>query len=354
MSVIEESNQFNLPLALTMGDPAGISCEITLKAWWNLAKMARKKPIRKPLTFFVIADPHLFRALSRKLNIEAPIQLVETPEQAASVFSSALPVMPLNLPAAVIPGRPDPENASSVINSIDRALDLALGGRTAGIVTNPIHKKCLAEAGFTYSGHTEYLAECAGIGSQVAMMLATPHLRVVPVTVHVALAKAIHLLTKEMIVTAAHITATSLVQDFGIPHPRIAVAGLNPHAGESGEIGREEIEIITPAIEEIRNAGILVNGPSPADTLFHASARTKFDAALCMYHDQALIPIKTVDFENGVNITLGLPFVRTSPNHGTALDLAMSGKARERSLLVALTTAHEIARRRNVGLKSVA
>ena len=174
MSVIEESNQFNLPLALTMGDPAGISCEITLKAWWNLAKMARKKPIRKPLTFFVIADPHLFRALSRKLNIEAPIQLVETPEQAASVFSSALPVMPLNLPAAVIPGRPDPENASSVINSIDRALDLALGGRTAGIVTNPIHKKCLAEAGFTYSGHTEYLAECAGIGSQVAMMLATP------------------------------------------------------------------------------------------------------------------------------------------------------------------------------------
>jgi 4-hydroxythreonine-4-phosphate dehydrogenase len=262
--------------------------------------------------------------------------------------------MPLNFPVTVNPGSPDPENAPAIIASIDHAIGLVQGGHASGIVTNPIHKKCLSEAGFAHPGHTEYLAEHAGKNVQAVMMLAAPGIRVVPVTVHLSLADAIRHLTTEIIARSALITADSLIKDFSIPSPRLAVAALNPHAGEGGTMGCEETEIIAPAVEEIRKAGINVIGPSPADTLFHASARTKFDVALCMYHDQALIPLKTVDFENGVNITLGLPFIRTSPDHGTALDIAGRGSASELSLLAALRTARDMAEHRNTGLKSVA
>lgn len=354
MSFTRESDRSALPLALTMGEPAGIGGEIALKAWRHLSQKGDRENDQTPPVFFSIDAPHRLEELSSRLGIGTPIQPIETPEQAASVFADALPVMPLNFSVTATPGKPDTENAPAVIASIDHAIGLAQGGRVSGIVTNPIHKKCLSEAGFAYPGHTEYLAEHAGKDTQAVMMLAAPGIRVVPVTVHVSLADAIRHLTTEMIVCSARITADSLIRDFGIPNPRLAVAALNPHAGEGGRMGCEEMEIIAPAVEELCRSGINVIGPSPADTLFHASARAKFDVALCMYHDQALIPLKTVDFENGVNITLGLPFIRTSPDHGTALDIAGRGSASEHSLLAALRTACDMAEHRNTGLESVA
>ena len=354
MSFIREPDRPALSLALTMGEPAGIGGEIALKAWRRFSQKMDGGNDQTPPIFFSIDDPHRLEKLSRRLGIGTPIHPIETPEQAVSVFTDALPVMPLDCPVTANPGRPDPENASAVIASINRAIELVQEGLASGIVTNPINKKCLAEAGFAYLGHTEYFAARTGEHSQAVMMLAAPGIRVVPVTVHVSLADAIRRLTTEMIVCSARITATSLIRDFNIPSPRLAVAALNPHAGEGGEMGCEEIEIIVPAVEEIRRDGINVIGPCPADTLFHPSARSGFDVALCMHHDQALIPLKTVDFENGVNITLGLPFIRTSPDHGTALDIAGHGSASELSLLAALKTARDVARHRNTYLKSIA
>ncbi|MGH6960656.1 MAG: 4-hydroxythreonine-4-phosphate dehydrogenase PdxA, partial [Dongiaceae bacterium] len=312
------------PLAVTMGEPAGIGGELTLKAW-----SLRRRGTRP---FFAIDDAARLTALAAKLGLDVPVEEIRQPADAGLIFKKALPVLPVRLRGSVQPGRPDPVNAPATLEAIEKAARLALAGEIAGMVTNPIQKKTLQDAGFGHPGHTEYLAELAG-GAEVAMMLACPELRVVPVTIHLALAEAIRTLDIDKIVRAGRLAATGLRFLFGIARPRLAVAGLNPHAGEQGAMGDEEARIITPAIEVLRRDGIAASGPAPADTLFHAAARTRYDAALCMYHDQALIPIKTVDFAGGVNVTLGLPFVRTSPDHGTALDIAGSGRADPASLV---------------------
>lgn len=326
------------PLALTLGEPAGIGGEITLKAWSARAEAALP-------AFFVLDDPERLKSLATALGMRVPVQPIATPEEAAGTFGGALPVLPIALPRPVVAGRPDPGNAAVVIAAIATAVDLVKQGRAAAIVTNPIQKETLYAAGFPHPGHTEYLAELAG-GLTPVMMLICPGLRVVPVIVHQPLKDSIALLRRETIVTAGTITAEALRRDFGIARPRLAVAGLNPHAGENGTMGREEIDIIAPAIVALRSLGIEVTGPLPADTMFHAAARTRYDAALCMYHDQALIPLKTIDFDRGVNVTLGLPFIRTSPDHGTACDIAGKGIANPMSLIAAIQLAGELAKRR--------
>lgn len=329
-------------LALTMGEPSGVGGEIACKAW-----LRRGTP-----PFFVIDEPGRLARLARQIGIEVPVRAIGGPEEADAAFAHALPVLPLELPGEVIPGRPNPENAKAVIAAIDRAVELVTAARARAVVTNPIHKKSLYEAGFKHPGHTEYLA--AKAGTTAVMMLAVPGLRVVPVTVHLPLAEAVAALDRASIVAKARVTAAALKRDFGIARPRLGVAALNPHAGEEGRMGSEEALIIAPAVAELRRMGIDATGPEPADTMFRESARADFDAILCMYHDQALIPLKTIDFEHGVNITLGLPFVRTSPDHGTALDLAGSGGASESSLVAALKTAAEMAQRRTAARRSVA
>jgi 4-hydroxythreonine-4-phosphate dehydrogenase len=326
-----------LPLAVTMGEPAGVGGELSLKAW-----LARGRDARP---FFVLDDPARLAALAGKLGLAVPVREIARPAEAASVFATALPVMRVQLKAPVKAGRPDPANAGPTLEAIERATKLAQAGEIAGFATNPIQKKTLQDAGFKHPGHTEFLAELAG-GTDVAMMLACPALRVVPVTIHLSLADAVEALTPEVIVRAGRITAAGLKALFGIARPRLVVAALNPHAGEQGAMGDEESRIIAPAIATLAAEGIEVRGPLPADTLFHPAARTSYDAALCMYHDQALIPIKTIDFSGGVNVTLGLPFVRTSPDHGTALDIAGSGRADPASLIAALAMADDMARRR--------
>jgi 4-hydroxythreonine-4-phosphate dehydrogenase len=326
------------PLALTLGEPAGIGGEITLKAW--LARHAEHLP-----PFFVLDAPERLINLAAALRLDIPVRAIAAPEDAAAIFATALPVLPIALPRPVVPGKPDPGNAAAVIGAIASAVQFVQQGRAAAIVTNPIQKETLYAAGFRHPGHTEYLAELAG-GVQPVMMLACPELRVVPVTIHLALRSAVAVLTSEAIVAAGRITAAGLRRDFAIERPVLAVAGLNPHAGESGALGREEIEIIAPAVAALRQEGIEAVGPFPADTLFHAAARKRYDAVLCMYHDQALIPIKTVDFDGGVNVTLGLPFIRTSPDHGTAFDIAGNGTANPTSLIAALKLAGEMAMRR--------
>jgi 4-hydroxythreonine-4-phosphate dehydrogenase len=324
-------------LALTMGEPAGIGGEIALRAW--LARNESRVP-----AFFVIDDPARLRRLAARLGWTVPIAIAE-PETAARLFPSALPVVPLALTRPVEAGKPDPVNAPIVIESIAQGARLAQAGRAAALVTNPIQKETLYAAGFRHPGHTEYLAELGG--APVAMMLVCPGLRVVPVTIHQPLREALAALTAERIVATGRIAAVALQRDFGIARPRLAVAGLNPHAGENGTLGREEIDLIAPAVAALRAEGIAVAGPYPADTMFHAAARQRYDAALCMYHDQALIPLKTIDFDGGVNVTLGLPFIRTSPDHGTALDIAGTGTANPASLIAALTLAGEMARTHN-------
>jgi 4-hydroxythreonine-4-phosphate dehydrogenase len=334
------------PVALTMGEPAGIGAEITLKAW-----LGRERPGGTPLPpFLVIDDPARLERLAAALGLQVPVRAVDSGPEAARTFPVALPVWPQRLSAEVAPGRPDPENAPPVLASIDRAVALVTAGEAAAVVTNPIHKKTLFNAGFRYPGHTEYLAELAGRTSgrpvRPVMMLACPGLRVVPVTVHLPLKEAVAALDRTAIVACARVTAAALTLDFGIPRPRLVVAALNPHAGEGGGLGSEEAAIIAPAVGDLRRLGLEVAGPAPADTLFHEAARRSHDAVICMYHDQALIPLKTIDFDHGVNITLGLPFVRTSPDHGTALDIAGKGTAREASLIAALEAAGQMARRR--------
>lgn len=326
-----------LPLAVTMGEPAGVGGELTLKAW--LARQAGQRP------FFAIDDAGRLADLARKLRLDVPVQKIEKPAEAAAAFSHALPVLGIRLRGPVRAGRPDAANAPATIEAIERAAKLAMKGEIAGFATNPIQKKILQDAGFRHPGHTEFLAELAG-GVEVAMMLACPGLRVVPVTIHLSLVEAVQRLDTAGIVRAGRITAAGLKTLFGVAKPRLAVAALNPHAGEDGSMGDEEARLIGPAIEQLKRAGIEARGPAPADTLFHPAARTTYDAALCMYHDQALIPIKTIDFAGGVNVTLGLPFVRTSPDHGTALDIAGSGKADAASLIAALGMADDMARRR--------
>ena len=328
----------NVPIVLTIGEPAGIGGEITLKAWAARAKVGLQ-------AFFVLDDPERLTRLARTLGLSVPIRTVASPEEAVATFPQALPVLPIELPRPVVAGKPDIGNAQAVIGAIATAVDLVKQGRAAAIVTNPIQKETLYAAGFSHPGHTEYLAELAG-GVTPVMMLLCPGLRVVPVIVHHPLAESIALLRTATIVTAGRITADALKRDFGIPRPRLAVAGLNPHAGENGTLGREEIEIIAPAAAALRALGIEASDPAPADTLFHAAARARYDAVLCMYHDQALIPLKTIDFDRGVNVTLGLPFIRTSPDHGTACDIAGKGLANPASLIAAIELAGELAQRR--------
>lgn len=335
------ANEAPAPLALTMGEPAGIGAEIALAAWRQRAHVP---------DFFLIDDIDRLRALAAQLGWVVPFVAIEHPDQVSAWFMDALPVLPCALSVETVMGRPDPANAAAVIRSIEMAVALVREGAAGAVVTNPIQKSVLAAAGFRHPGHTEFLAELAGPGTDVVMMLACPGLRVVPVTVHLALADAIRALSTEAIITAGKITALSLTEQFGIDRPRLAIAALNPHAGEQGRMGREEIEIIGPAVSALRDLGIDATGPLPADTLFHEAARSRSDAVLCMYHDQALIPLKTIDFAGGVNVTLGLPFIRTSPDHGTALDIAGSGRADPASLIAALTLADELARQRALRL----
>jgi 4-hydroxythreonine-4-phosphate dehydrogenase len=328
-----------LPLALTMGEPAGIGGEIALKAW-----LRRGEGVPP---FYVIDDPSRLAALAERQGWRVPISPLAGPQDALGKFAEALPVLPIGGAPLALPGRPDPRDAALVIGAIEAAVAELRAGRAAAVVTNPINKDALYRAGFRHPGHTEYLAELAGSGAGAAvMMLACPQLRVVPVTIHLALREAVEELSKARIVHAGRITHAALVRDFGVPRPVIACAGLNPHAGESGALGREDIDIIMPAIAELRAAGIDARGPLAADTMFHAAARAGYDAALCMYHDQALIPVKTIDFDGTVNVTLGLPFIRTSPDHGTAFDIAGKGVARPDSLIAALRLAAAMAARR--------
>ncbi|MBV9654846.1 MAG: 4-hydroxythreonine-4-phosphate dehydrogenase PdxA [Acetobacteraceae bacterium] len=322
------------PLALTMGDPAGIGGELTVKAWRALRASGP--------CFVALDDPDRLAAIAP----DVPVRVVAGSREASLVFNRALPVMSVELAARAIPGSADPANGPAVVTSIERAVRLARSGEVAAVVTNPISKAVLYASGFPHPGHTEFLAALTGVAGREVMMLASPLLRVVPVTVHVALREALKSLTTAMIVGAGRTTASALERDFAIRSPRLAVAGLNPHAGEGGALGAEERTIIEPALAALREAGIEATGPHPPDTMFTGAARARYDAALCMYHDQALIPLKTLDVLNGVNVTLGLPIVRTSPDHGTAFDIAGTDGADPSSLIAALRLAEMIARNR--------
>jgi 4-hydroxythreonine-4-phosphate dehydrogenase len=327
-------------IALTMGEPAGIGGDIALKSW------LRRGEGLAP--FFVVDDPRRLEGLADRLKLPVPITAIADAGDAASTFARALPVMPIELPLPVSPGRLDPGNGVAVLRSIELATGLAKSGAVGAVVTNPIHKHVLYQAGFRHPGHTEYLAELsgpddAGLIPKPVMMLACRGLRVVPVTIHIPLRQAIADLTGDRIVETGRILAEDLKRRFGLADPVIAVAGLNPHAGESGSIGTEDRDIVEPAVRRLQADGVRATGPWSPDSMFHAEARAAYDAALCMYHDQALIPIKTLDFFGGVNVTLGLPFIRTSPDHGTALDIAGTGKANEASLMAALRMAAEMA-----------
>lgn len=320
------------PVALTCGEPSGIGPEIAARAWERLG--AR-------LPFFWIGDP-------RHLPRGVPVREIAHPAEALAHAASALPVLPHDFPERARPGEPSAGNAAEVVAVIARAVKLALAGEAAAVCTAPIHKKALKDgAGFAFPGHTEYLAHLGGV-DRVVMMLACEALKVVPATIHIPLAEVPAALTAEVLRDTIRITAAAMARDFGTPMPRIAVAGLNPHAGEGGAMGREELELIAPVLDGLRSEGHAIAGPLPADTMFHPAARARYDVAVAMYHDQALIPIKTIDFAGGVNVTLGLPFVRTSPDHGTAFDIAGKGLADPSSLIAALAMARDMARARAV------
>jgi 4-hydroxythreonine-4-phosphate dehydrogenase len=328
-------------LALTVGDPSGIGADIAISAW--LGRRARSVP-----AFFLIGDSDHLAARARHLAIDLPIAAT-TVAKAARTFDTALPIVPLDNRFVDTPGAPNVANAAGIIESIDRAVGFVQDGVASAVVTLPIAKKTLYEAGFRFPGHTEYLAHLANAtdgGAHTAiMMLAGPELRTVPVTIHIPLADVPAALSTAAIVLAARIVARDLRQRFGLDAPRLAILGLNPHAGEGGTIGAEDLEVILPAVEQLRHEGIGAFGPVPADTMFHARARATYDAAICMYHDQALIPAKMLAFDDAVNVTLGLPFIRTSPDHGTAFDIAGTGKARPDSLIAALKMAQAMADR---------
>ena len=325
-----------------MGDPAGVGPELTLRAW----TVCRK---HREDDFFAIASADQLSAQAQHLGLDVPITPIDTPEDCATTFQNALPVLDLALSEAVTPGHSNTAHAPQILTSIETAVRLALARRASGVVTNPIHKSSLKDSGFHFPGHTEYLAHlCShqGVEPIPVMMLAIPRLRVVPVTIHLALKDVAARLDVNAIVAASRITAEALTRDFGIKAPRLAVAALNPHGGEAGHFGLEERDIIMPAIAKLKSCALNVTGPLPADTLFAEHTRSKFDAIIAMYHDQALIPLKALDFDNGVNITLGLPIVRTSPDHGTAFDIAGQGIAKPNSLIAAIKTARDIARNR--------
>jgi 4-hydroxythreonine-4-phosphate dehydrogenase len=323
-----------LPLALTLGEPAGIGPDITFAAWRRRAELDG--------AFYILADPDHLRRCGTRIAADIPIAVVE-PATAELAFGTALPVVDIGLKVTAEPGRPDMSSAPAAIAAIRRAVADVQAGVAAAVVTNPIAKNVLYRSGFAEPGHTEFLArlaqEATGKPVTAVMMLWSPELAVVPVTIHIPLREVFSTLSTALIVDTGRITARDLSARFGIARPRIAVAALNPHAGEDGTLGEEDRAIVAPAVRQLRSEGIDASGPLPADTLFHERARATYDVALCMYHDQALIPIKTLAFDHGVNVTLGLPFVRTSPDHGTAFDLAGTGKANPGSLLAALRLA---------------
>ena len=315
------------PVALSCGEPAGIGPELAETAWAQL---------RGTCPFVWLGDP-------RHLSRQTPVRIVSDPGEALEASHSALPVLPVVFAEPNRPGVPDPRNAEGVIRSIETGVDLVRSGAASALCTAPIHKKALVDgAGFAHPGHTEFLADLAGV-DRVVMMLASPALRVVPATIHIALAEVPRHLTPELLRETIEITVRGLQRQFGIPAPRIAIAGLNPHAGEGGVMGREELDWMNDLVRGMQGEGYSISGPHPADTMFHAAARARYDAAIAMYHDQALIPIKTLDFDMGVNVTLGLPFVRTSPDHGTAFDIAGQGIANPSSLIEALKLAQQMA-----------
>lgn len=296
--------------------------------------------------FCVIDDPDRLTNLAQSLGWDVSVTTLNDASDAPAVFGTSLPVVPIRFPAPTTPGRPDPSNAATVIAGIEQAVDLIRTGACAAVTTSPVQKSVLYEAGFAHPGQTEFLGQLSGPHHRPVMLLAGPDLRVVPVTIHLPLASVASALSKDAIVKTGLTLAAGLKQDFAIDDPRLAVAALNPHAGEDGTLGREELEIIGPAVESLRAQKVKADGPFPADTLFHADARAHYDAVLCMYHDQALIPLKTLDLWSGVNVTLGLSFIRTSPDHGTALDLAGRGLANPESLIQAIRLAAGMAENR--------
>ncbi|KEC76264.1 UNVERIFIED_ORG: 4-hydroxythreonine-4-phosphate dehydrogenase [Rhizobium esperanzae] len=332
---------FSRPLALSQGDPAGIGPDITLMAW------LRRRELGLP-PFFLIGDPDVLALRARQLNLAVSIREIDKADEATGLFADALPVM--NVPAGieVVAGEPHAATAKGTIAAIEKAVSLVIGGEALAVVTNPIAKAVLYEAGFRFPGHTEFLADLAAraTGRPVTpvMMLSGPKLRAIPVTIHIPLREVPQALTEELVIETCRIAHEDLRQRFGVDAPRLAVAGLNPHAGETGTIGREDEDVIRPAIERLRDEGIDAIGPLPADTMFHDEARARYDVAICMYHDQALIPAKALGFDDSVNVTLGLPFVRTSPDHGTAFGIAGKGLARDQSLVAALKLAAQLGR----------
>jgi 4-hydroxythreonine-4-phosphate dehydrogenase len=327
------------PLALTLGEPAGIGPDLTLAVWRRRAEL-------DIAPFYMAADPDFLRRRAQKLGLDVPIVTV-TPAGAAASFRTALPVVPLDVAVSAEPGHPDGSSAPAAVASIRRAVADVMSGAASAVVTNPVAKNVLYNWGFAEPGHTEFLAklvqEATGKALRPVMMLWSPELAVVPVTIHLPLKDVFAQLSAELIVETGRIVAHDLAQRFGLKHPRLVIAGLNPHAGEAGNLGEEDGVIVAPAVARLVAEGVDARGPLPADTLFHEGARATYDAALCMYHDQALIPIKTLAFDHAVNVTLGLPFVRTSPDHGTAFDIAGTGKADPASLIAALRLAKRLA-----------
>jgi 4-hydroxythreonine-4-phosphate dehydrogenase len=327
------------PLALTLGEPAGIGPDITVAAW------LKRRELGLPV-FYLIGDPDFLAARARTLGLDVAVAEA-SPATAAAIFPDALPVVASGIAATANAGRPDESSAPAAIAAIRQAVAHVVAGRASAVVTNPIAKSVLYRAGFSHPGHTEFLAQLAAVAGGAVphpvMMLWSPELAVVPVTIHLPLREAIAQLSTDLIVRTARIVAADLTARLGLARPRLALSGLNPHAGEDGTLGTEDRDIVAPAVEALRRDGIEARGPLPADTMFHASARKTYDCAICMYHDQALIPIKTIAFDDGVNVTLGLPFIRTSPDHGTAFDIAGSGRANPSSLIAALRLAARMA-----------
>jgi 4-hydroxythreonine-4-phosphate dehydrogenase len=331
---------FSRPLALSQGDPAGVGPDVTLLAW-----MRRRELDLPPFVF--IGDPDVLASRAKLLGLTIAIRETDC-TNANDVFADALPVLPIAAGIDVVAGEPHVATAKSTIAAIERAVSLTMSGEALGVVTNPIAKSVLYESGFPFPGHTEFLADLAaratGQAGMPVMMLAGPKLRTIPVTIHIPLKDVPQALTADLIIETCRIADADLRRRFGIEQPRLAIAGLNPHAGEDGAIGKEDETVIKPAIQFLRSEGINAIGPLPADTMFHDDARARYDVAICMYHDQALIPAKALGFDDAVNVTLGLPFVRTSPDHGTAFGIAGKGLARENSLVAALKLAGHLGR----------
>ncbi len=321
------------PLAVSVGDPAGIGAEVIAKSW-------ARRQAEGLAPFFAVGDSAAFERVW-----DGPVEIISDPGEAKATFSSALPVIHV-ADSTVPPGSLDLVGARNAFDALELAVGLTRSGAASGLVTGPVSKARLYSVGFVHPGQTEFIAERCGVSRDlIAMMLAGPTLRVVPVTTHIPLKDVPQALTVDAIVNKGRSAIRGLQRQFGIEQPRVAVAGLNPHAGEQGQLGREEIEVVAPAIERLRDEGYDVSGPNPPDVMFHGARRSQYDLALCMYHDQALIPLKTLHFEEGINMTLGLPIVRTSPDHGTAFDIAGQNRADPRAMIAAIRTAGECVQR---------